>query len=74
MWCAKHDLCIPCVPSIPQILLQNKYLEQHQVGEMAMVPSSDARERLYRLLRDRCGVRMESVNATPRDAMTTFWL
>lgn len=38
-----------------QILLQHKYLEQQQVGEMAMVPSSDARERLYRLLKDRCG-------------------
>lgn len=41
-------------PGLAQILLQNKYLDQQQVGEMAMIPPSDARERLYRLLRDRC--------------------
>lgn len=38
-----------------QILLQNKFLDQQQVGEMAMIPPSDARERLYQLLKDRCG-------------------
>ena len=37
-----------------QILLQNKFLEQQQVAEMAMLPPGDARTRLYRLLRDRC--------------------
>ncbi|CAM9690149.1 unnamed protein product [Pylaiella littoralis] len=59
---------------IIEILLQNKFLDQQQVGEMAMIPPSDARERLYQLLKDR----MVSVQEVPKRAdhnpSTTFYL
>ncbi|CAM9391906.1 unnamed protein product [Sphacelaria rigidula] len=60
---------------IMEILLQKKYLEQQQVGEMAMIPAGDARTRLYCLLKDS---RMVSVQEVPRRAdrnpNTTYYL
>ncbi|CAM9459227.1 unnamed protein product [Ectocarpus fasciculatus] len=59
---------------IMEILLQNKYLDQQQVGEMAMIPPSDARERLYRLLRDRMVSVQEVPKRADRNPNTTFYL
>ncbi|CAM9353777.1 unnamed protein product [Ectocarpus sp. 4 AP-2014] len=59
---------------IMEILLQNKYLDQQQVGEMAMIPPSDARERLYRLVRDRMVSVQEVPKRADRNPNTTFYL
>eukprot|EP00752_Nemacystus_decipiens_P005102 g4630.t1 len=59
---------------IVEILLQNKFLDQQQVGEMAMIPPSDARERLYRLLRDRMVSVQEVPKRADRNPNTTFYL
>lgn len=63
------------VVTVPQILLQNKFLEQQQVGEMAMLPPSEARERLYRLLKDRCRLLpVEKTSLTPTDLVNLLHL
>ncbi|CAN0240144.1 unnamed protein product, partial [Laminaria digitata] len=62
------------VVTVPQILLQNKFLEQQQVGEMAMLPPSEARERLYRLLKDRMVSVQEVPKRADRNPNTTFYL
>ncbi|CAM9806513.1 unnamed protein product [Scytosiphon promiscuus] len=59
---------------ILEILLQNKFLDQQQVGEMAMIPPGDARERLYRLLRDRMVSVQEVPKRADRNPNTTFYL
>ncbi|CAN0128135.1 unnamed protein product [Ascophyllum nodosum] len=59
---------------IMEILLQNKFLEQQQVAEMAMLPPGDARTRLYRLLRDRMVSMQEVPKRADRNPNATFFL
>ncbi|CAM9233123.1 unnamed protein product [Discosporangium mesarthrocarpum] len=57
-----------------ELLLQKKYLEQQHVGEMAMIPAKDARERLYNMLLDRLVAMQEVPKRADRNPSTTFYL
>ncbi|CAM9695274.1 unnamed protein product [Choristocarpus tenellus] len=57
-----------------ELLLQKKYLEQQHVGEMAMIPARDARERLYAMLKNRMVSIQEVPKRGDRNPSTTFYL
>ncbi|XP_065834496.1 DNA-directed RNA polymerase III subunit RPC3-like [Oscarella lobularis] len=57
-----------------RLLLEKKYLEQKQVGELAMVPAREAKELLYRMFAEDF-VRVQEIPRTPDHAPSrTFYL
>ncbi|XP_048584194.1 DNA-directed RNA polymerase III subunit RPC3 [Nematostella vectensis] len=57
-----------------RLLLQKKHLEQKQIGEMAMIPSKDAKELIYKLFTEKFITMQEISRGTDYAPSRTFYL
>eukprot|EP01135_Chromosphaera_perkinsii_P011925 Nk52_evm42s2531 gene=Nk52_evmTU42s2531 len=57
-----------------RLLMKKKMLEQKQIGELAMIPFKETKEKLYRMMVDNC-VQVQEISRTPEHAPSrTFYL